>query len=116
MTTSAVFYLCSMAKRHHLKLSAYQSVEAGKDHNGRYFVAYSSGASVFIRDIRELRKFLKVPRSIAMRETLDAWLAELEEADKKKTTLEVVGDANVEGSWDPKAHEDDPALSTRMVI
>ena len=105
-----------MAKRSYLKLSAYQSVETSKDHNGRYFVAYSSGASVFIRDIRELRRFLKVPRSIAMRETLDAWLAELEEADKEKTTLTVVGDANVEGSWDPKAHEDDPALSTRMVI
>ena len=103
-------------KRSYLKLSAYQSVEASKDWNGLYFIAYSSGASVFIRDIRELRKFLKIPKSIAMRETLDAWLAELEEADKEKTTLTVVGDANVEGSWDPKAHEDDPALSTRMVI
>ncbi len=105
-----------MAKRSYLKLSAYQSVEAGKDHNGRYFVAYSNGASVFIRDLKELRRFLKVPKSIQMREKLDAWLAELEEGDTKKTTLEVVGDANVEGSWDPKAHEDDPALSTRMVI
>ena len=105
-----------MAKRSYLKLSACQSVETSKDTNGRYFIAYSSGASVFIRDLKELRKFLKVPRSIAMRETLDAWLAELEEADKEKTTLTLVGDANVEGSWDPKAHEDDPALSTRMVI
>ena len=103
-------------KRSYLKLSAYQSVETSKDTNGRYFIAYSSGASVFIRDLKELRKFLKIPKSIAMRETLDAWLAELEEADKEKTTLTVVGDANVEGSWDPKAHEKDPALSTRMVI
>ena len=103
-------------KRSYLKLSAYQSVETSKDTNGRYFIAYASGASVFIRDLKELRKFLKIPKSIAMREKLDAWLAELEEADNKKTTLEVVGDANVEGSWDPKAHEDDPALSTRMVI
>jgi len=105
-----------MAKRSYLKLSAYQSVETSKDTNGRYFIAYSGGASVFIRDLKELRKFLKIPKSIAMREKLDAWLAELEEADKEKTTLTVVGDANVEGSWDPKAHEDDPALSTRMVI
>lgn len=105
-----------MAKRSYLKLSAYQSVESSKDWNGRYFIAYASGASVFIRDLKELRRFLRIPKSIAMRETLDAWLAELEEADNKKTTLEVVGDANVEGSWDPKAHEDDPALSTRMVI
>ena len=103
-------------RRERLNLSQYQSIETGRDGNGRFFLAYSNGASVFIRDLKELRRFLKVPRSIAMRETLDAWLAELEEADKKKTTLEVVGDANVEGSWDPKAHEDDPALSTRMVI
>lgn len=103
-------------KRSYLKLSAYQSVESSKDWNGRYFIAFSKGASIFVRDLKELRRFLKIPKSIAMRETLDAWLAELEEADKKKTTLEVVGDANVEGSWDPKAHEDDPALSTRMVI
>ena len=103
-------------KRSRIQLSAYQAVEASKDASGRYFIAYSNGASVFIRDLKELRRFLKVPRSIAMRETLDAWLAELEEADKEKTTLTVVGDANVEGSWDPKAHEDDPALSTRMVI
>ena len=105
-----------MMRRERLNLSQYQSVETGLDGNGRYFIAYSSGASVFIRDLKELRKFLKIPKSIAMREKLDAWLAELEEADKEKTTLTVVGDANVEGSWDPKAHEDDPALSTRMVI
>ena len=91
-------------KRSYLKLSAYQSVEAGKDHNGRYFVAYSSSASVFIRDIRELRKFLKIPKSIQMREKLDAWLAELEEGDTKKTTLEVVEDLPGD-SWDPKAHK-----------
>ena len=103
-------------RRERLNLSQYQSIETGRDGNGRFFIADSNGASVCIRDLKELRRFLKVPRSIAMRETLDAWLAELEEADKKKTTLEVVGDANVEGSWDPKAHEDDPALSTRMVI
>ena len=103
-------------KRERLKLSQYQSIETGRDASGRFFVAYSNGASVFIRDLKELRRFLKVPKSIQMREKLDAWLAELEEADKEKTTLTVVGDANVEGSWDPKAHEDDPALSTRMVI
>ena len=111
-----------MAKRSYLKLSAYQSVEAGKDHNGRYFVAYSSGASVFVRDIRELRKFLKVPRSIAMREKLDAWLAELEEADNKKTTLTVVEGLSDElkaTGFGPEVHaldESDPNYQTRMVV
>ena len=103
-------------KRSFLKLSQYQTVETSRDFNGRYYIAYSKGASVFLREPRELQRFLKIPKSVPMREILDGWLAELEEADNKKTTLEVVGDANVEGSWDPKAHEDDPALSTRMVI
>ena len=91
-------------KRSYLKLSAYQSVETSKDWNGRYFIAYSNGASVFIRDLKELRRFLKVPKSIQMREKLDAWLAELEEGDIKKTTLEVVKDLPG-NSWDPKAHK-----------
>ena len=93
-----------MAKRSYLKLSAYQSVETSKDTNGRYFIAYSNGASVFIRDLNELRRVLKVPKSIQMREKLDAWLAELEEGDTKKTTLEVVEDLPGD-SWDPKAHK-----------
>ena len=91
-------------KRSRIQLSTYQAVEASKDASGRYFIAYSNGASVFIRDLKELRRFLKVPKSIQMREKLDAWLAELEEGDTKKTTLEVVEDLPG-NSWDPKAHK-----------
>ena len=91
-------------KRERLHLSQYQSIETSKDWNGRFFIAYSNGASVFIRDLKELRRFLKVPKSIQMREKLDAWLAELEEGDTKKTTLEVVEDLPG-NSWDPKAHK-----------
>jgi len=93
-----------MAKRSTIQLSRYQSVETGKDTNGRFFIAYSNGASVFIRDLWELRRFLKMPKSIAMREKLDAWLDELEGADTKKTTLEVVEDLPGD-SWDPKAQK-----------
>ena len=91
-------------KREKLHLSQYQSIETGRDASGRFFVAYSNGASVFIRDLKELRRFLKVPKSIQMREKRDAWLAELEEVDTKKTTLEVVEDLPG-NSWDPKAHK-----------
>ena len=91
-------------KREKLHLSTYQTIETGRDASGRFFVAYSNGASVFIRDLKELRRFLKVPKSIQMREKLDAWLAELEEGDIKKTTLEVVEDLPGD-SWDPKAHK-----------
>ena len=91
-------------KRSRIQLSTYQSIETGRDASGRFFVAYSNGASVFIRDLKELRRFLKVPKSIQMREKLDAWLAELEEGDTKKTTLGVVEDLPGD-SWDPKAHK-----------
>ena len=109
-------------KRSYLKLSAYQSIETSKDWNGRYFIAYSNGASVFIRDLKELRKFLKIPKSIAMREKLDAWLAELEEADKEKTTLKVVEGLSDElkaTGFGPEVHaldESDPNFQTRMVV
>jgi hypothetical protein len=46
-------------KRDTLRLSPHQSIETSRDWNGRYFIAYSGGASVFIRDIAELRRFLK---------------------------------------------------------
>jgi hypothetical protein len=35
------------------------------------------------------------------------------DAEKKGATTEPLGDANVEGSFDPLAHDDDP---TKMII
>jgi hypothetical protein len=107
-------------KRDRLVLSQSQSIETGRDWNGRFFIAYSSGASVFIRDITELRRFLKIPKSIPMRASLDSWLESLADMDaqRKEKVAEPVGDANVEGSWDPQAHgldESDPQFQTRMI-
>lgn len=105
-------------KRDRLVLSQHQSVETYRDHSGRAFIAYSGGASVFIRDLKELRRFLKIPKSISMRESLESWLASLADMDtNRKGPVEApVGDANAEGSWDPLTHEEDPALSTKMVV
>jgi hypothetical protein len=96
-------------KRDRLVLSQHQSIETGRDWSGRFFIAYSGGASVFIRDLKELRRFLKIPKSIPMRESLESWLASLADMDaKRKGPVEApVGDANVEGSWDPHAHDVD---------
>ena len=68
-------------KRDALRLSLHQSVETGRDYNGRYFIAYSSGASVFVRDIADLRRFLKLPKALPMRESLESWLASLGDQD-----------------------------------
>jgi hypothetical protein len=105
-------------RRDSLRLSPQTSVETSRDINGRFYIAFSGGASVFIRDVAELRRFLKIPKGIPMRESLESWLTSLADQDaKKKGAVEApVGDANVEGSFDPLAHEDDPVLSSKMVI
>jgi hypothetical protein len=101
-------------KRDSLRLSPTMSVETGLDWNGRYWIAYSSGASIFIRDVAELRRFLKLPKGIPMRESLESWLASVADMDAKRKAPEPVGDANVEGSWDPQAHDVDND-NTRMI-
>jgi hypothetical protein len=108
-------------KRDAIRLSQHQSIETSRDWNGRYFIAYSGGASVFIRDITELRRFLKIPKSIPMRESLESWLASLADMDanKKGPREALVSGVPVEGSWDPQAHgldESDPQHQTRTVI
>jgi hypothetical protein len=63
-------------KRDFLRLSPRQFVEAGRDTNGQFFIAYSSGASVFVRDAANLRRFLRLPKGIPMRDALESWLIE----------------------------------------
>ena len=109
-----------MAKRDTLRLSQHQFIETGKDGNGRFFIAYSGGASVFIREQKELLRFLKIPKSIPMRQSLDSWLESLADQDATKKGSHLTdspGDANVEGSWDPQAHPDmdDPTANTKMI-
>ncbi len=71
-------------KRDALRLSQHQFVETSKDFNGRYWIAYSSGASIFVRDIADLRRFLKLPKGLPMRESLESWLASLGDQDASK--------------------------------
>jgi hypothetical protein len=76
---------------------------------------------MFFRDVKMLRRFLKLPVGIPSRASFDAWIASLDAADAARGTAEVVsiGDANVEGSFDPLAHaldESDPNYNTRTII
>lgn len=74
-------------KRTTLRLSPHQFIETYRDFNGRAFIAYSNGASVFVRDAAELRRFLKLPKSIPMRASLDSWLEALDNStDDQPTT------------------------------
>lgn len=75
-----------MAKRERLHLSAHQSVDTGLDWNGRYYVAYSNNASIFLRDTKELRRFLKLPKGVPSREAFDSWIASLEAWDQERVS------------------------------
>ena len=68
-------------KRERLHLSQTTTVETGKDTNGRFFIAYDKGASVFLRCPIAVRKWLKLPAKIPMRESYDSWIASLLIAD-----------------------------------
>lgn len=65
-------------KRERLHLPGGMTVETSRDWNGRFFIAYSKDASVFLRCEKELRRFLRLPLKTPSREALDSWLVSLE--------------------------------------
>jgi hypothetical protein len=101
-------------KRERLHLPEDLSIETGPDWNGRYYVAYRKGCSMFFRNVEAMRQFLALPRNSASNGALDSWLASLQAADEDKAAAKQ--EASKETSFDPLAHEDDPALSTKMII
>ena len=72
-------------KREMLQLSPHQYVETGRDFNGRFWIAYSSGASMFFREVKDLRRFLKLPVAIPIRASFDNWVASLMAADQQRS-------------------------------
>jgi len=117
-----------MAKRDKLILSAHQFIETSRDINGRYFVAYSGGASLFIREVKDLRRFLKIATGIPMRESLESWLASLADMDAQRKTVVVnqppaddpqppspLSDELLATGWGPECHDVDNE-NTRTVI
>lgn len=121
-------------KRDSLRLSHHQSIETGLDWNGRYFIAYSSGASVFVRDQKELRRFLKIPKALPMRASLDSWLESLGDTDaKRNSAVPLTSGATVQETspslsqellatgFGPECHQEgldpsDPNYQTRTVL
>jgi hypothetical protein len=109
-------------KRDTLRLSQHQAIETSRDTNGRYWIAYSGGASVFIRDAAELRRFLKIPKALPMRESLESWLASLAAMDAERMGADQSSDVRLSRSntsFDPLAHqldESDPNHQTRTII
>jgi len=94
-------------------------IETARDWTSRWFVCWKPNVSIYCRTRKEVLKFAAWPTKTPTGDALRAWLDSLEamDAERKGVTAEPVGDANVEGSFDPLAHEEeDPALSTKMVL
>jgi len=107
-------------RRDTLRLSSHQFVETGKDANGRYFVVYSAGASVYVREPKELRKFLRIARGLPMRESLDSWLTSLADMDAQRKSAKAPEGLSAEHlatGFGPEAHadEEDPTANTKMI-
>ena len=110
-------------KRDRLAISSFQSVETYIDFGGRVFIAYSSGASVMLRDKKELRKFLGLPLKTPSRESLDSWLVSLDAIDderqnRKQQKTTGLSKEVLQTGFGPECHldESDPNHQTRTVI
>jgi hypothetical protein len=95
-------------------------IETWRDFDGRCYVCWRPNASIYCRTRKEVLRFaawpIKTPTGDALRAQLDSW--EAMDRERRAPVTEPVGDANVEGSWDPQAHgldESDPQFQTQMM-
>ena len=110
-------------KRDRLAISRFQSVETYVDFDGRVFIAYSSGASIIVRDVKALRKFLGLALKTPSREALESWLVSLAAIDDERQTRKTQQQTGLskevlETGFGPECHldESDPNHQTRTVI
>lgn len=111
-------------KRERLHLSVHTNIETGVDWNGRYYIAYANGASVFMRCSKEVRKWLKLPAKIPSREAYDSWIASLQAADAERAKRnskgkeEGLSEELLATGFGPEVHaldESDPNHQTKMI-
>ncbi len=110
-------------KRDRLAISRFQFVETYVDWSGRVFIAYSSGASIIVRDVKALRKFLGLAPKTPSREALESWLVSLAAIDAERQTRKTqqttgLSTEVLETGFGPECHldETDPNHQTRTVI
>jgi hypothetical protein len=83
--------------------------------NGRSFVCWRPDVSIYCQSSQEVLRFAAWPPKTPTGDSLRSWLASLGAADQQKgAPVAPVGDANVEGSFDPLAHDVDND-ATRMI-
>ena len=110
-------------KRERLHLQGDITVETGKDTNGRFFIAYANGASVFLREPEEVRQFLNLVAKTRSRDALDSWFASLSLGDQGHNPIPTgmeqgLSERAIATGFGPECHldESDPNYQTRTVI
>ena len=110
-------------KRTRLQLGQSMSVETAKDFNGRFFICYAKGASVFLRNVKEVRRFMKLPLKTTSRDLLDEWLAGFDSAGHDTTPQDPeqspqLSTELLQSGFGPECHldESDPNCQTRTII
>lgn len=108
-------------KRERLHLSLHQCIETSRDASGRFWIGYSKGASMFFRDAKDLRRFLKLPVGIPSRANFDSWIASLAAADQQRSgaTADGLSAEHQATGFGPECHqldESDPNHNTKTVI
>lgn len=101
-------------------------VESDLDISGRYFSAWKPDVSQHFRDAKALLRWMAWPPKTPTGDALRQWLEEVKAADAaRREPVAAPGDANVEGSFDPLAHEapahealdaSDPNHATRTIV
>ena len=106
-------------------------VETSRDFDGRWFTVWKPDVSIYCRTRKEVLRFAAWPTKTPTGDALRAWLDSLADMDQERvsksaeplTSMDAERTSNLTenrsslgDSWDPLAHEEDPALSTRMVL
>jgi len=91
-------------------------IETWTDYNGRHFTAWKPHVSVYCQTRKDLLRFAAWPTKTPTGDSLRSWLDSLQAADEARhgPVSEPLGDANVEGSFDPLAHDVDND-NTKMI-
>lgn len=99
------------------------TVETGKDFNGRFFIAHARGASVFVRDKKEMLRFLRLTSKTRSRDALESWLASLSLGDQGHNPMPTgmepgLSSQELATGFGPECHldETDPNYQTRAVV
>ena len=97
-------------------------VETSRDFDGRWFTVWKPNVSIHCRTRKEVLRFAAWPAKTPTGDSLRAWLTSLEDMDEKRaktdTSESALSPELLATGFGPEVfqEEEDPALSTRMVI